>query len=284
MIFIQYWLIFGDESISNLLMHSKNMEDNTRIKQELQSLNTLLSSTLKTSFKKNVDAIRKRWGKRGGSGGRTIKYRMIQDPQYNGIFVSRKEELLGVSRRTYYKWLHRPLVDSEHIQLEMQLRDTLQKITLEFPGYGHRKMTVELQNQGYLVNHKKVLRLMKGNNLLRIRKRLKPLTTDSHHPHTAYSNLLRYQKIPQPNQGWASDITYIQLPDSFVYLAVILDAYTQKCIGWNTSLDTTLAVDALHQALRNRWRQSMTELIHHSNQGVQYASHAYAALWENNRI
>ena len=209
-----------------------------------------------------------------------MKYHMIHDPQYDRIPISRKAELLGVNRRSYYKCLQRPRVDPQHTQYEMQLRDTLQRIALEFPRYGYRRMTVELQNQGYQVNHKKVLRLMREDNLLCIRKQFKPLTTNSNHPHKIYPNLLRYKTFTQPDQGWASDITYIQLPDSFVYLAVILDVYTRKCIGWNLgpSLDTTLPLDALHQALRQRWHPSIKGLIHHSDQGVQYASNDYVNL------
>jgi transposase InsO family protein len=215
-----------------------------------------------------------------------MKYRMIQDPRYNGIPVSRKAELLGVNRRSYYKWLQRSQVDPQKIHEDMQLRDALQRIALEFPRYGYRRMTVELGNRGYQVNHKKVLRLMREDNLLCIRKRFKPLTTDSNHPHRIYPNLLRYKTFTQPNQGWASDITYIQLQDSFVYLAVILDVYTRKCIGWNLepSLDTSLALNALHQALHYRWHPSITGLIHHSDQGVQYASHTYVNLLKTHGI
>ena len=138
-------------------------------------------------------------------------------------------------------------------------------------------MTVELHNRGYLMNHKKVLRLMRDDNLLCIRKHFKPLTTNSNHPHKVYPNLLRYRKITSPDQGWASDITYIQLPDTFVYLAVILDVFTRKCIGWQLGkyLDTQLTLDALNQALCQRWNSSLHGLIHHSDQGVQYASTDY---------
>ena len=215
-----------------------------------------------------------------------MKYQMIHDPQYDRIPISRKAELLGVNRRSYYKWLQRPRVDPQHTQDEMQLRDTMQRIALEFPRYGYRRMTVELQNQGHQVNHKKVLRLMREDNLLCIRKQFKPLTTNSNHPHKIYPNLLRYKTFTKPDQGWASDITYIQLPDSFVYLAVILDVYTRKCIGWNLgpSLDTTLPLDALHQALRQRWHPSIKGLIHHSDQGVQYASTEYVDLLKTHGI
>ena len=206
-----------------------------------------------------------------------MKYKIIQDPQYDVIPVSRKAELLGVNRRSYYKWLQRLPPDSQQVHEEMKLRDELQKIALEFPRYGYRRITVELHNRGYQVNHKKVLRLMREDNLLCVRKHFKPLTTNSNHPHKVYPNLLLYRKITNPDQGWASDITYIQLPDTFVYLAVILDVFTRKCIGWQLGkyLDTQLTLDALNQALRQRWNSSLYGLIHHSDQGVQYASTDY---------
>jgi len=206
-----------------------------------------------------------------------MKYKMMQDPQYDTIPVSRKAELIGVNRRSYYKWLQRPPPELQQVHKEMKLRDELQKIALEFPRYGYRRMTVELHNRGYLVNHKKVLRLMRDDNLLCIRKHFKPLTTNSNHPHKVYPNLLRYRKIISPDQGWASDITYIQLPDTFVYLAVILDVFTRRCIGWQLGkyLDTQLTLDALNQTLRQRWNSSLHGLIHHSDQGVQYASADY---------
>jgi hypothetical protein len=169
-----------------------------------------------------------------------LKYKIIQDPQYDAIALSRKAELLGVNKRSYYKWLQRPPVDSQRVQQEMKLRNDLQKIAIEFPRYGYRRTTAEFHNRGYKVNHKKVLRLMKEDNLLCVKKQFKPLTTDSNHSHRVYPNLLRYKQITHPDQGWASDITYIQLPDTFVYLAVILDVFTRKCIGWKLGkyLDT----------------------------------------------
>ena len=202
---------------------------------------------------------------------------MMQDPEYSRIPVSRKAELLGFNRRSYYKWLERPVSDRNKVQEETRIRDEIQKIAIEFPRYGYRRMTIELHNRGYLVNHKRVLRLMKEDNLLCVKKQFKPLTTNSNHPHKVYPNLLRYKKLTRPNQGWASDITYIQLLDSFVYLAVILDVFTRKCIGWQLGkyLDTQLTLDALNQALRQRWNLSLHGLIHHSDQGVQYASTEY---------
>lgn len=206
-----------------------------------------------------------------------MKYRMMQDPQFGSIPLLRKADLLGINRSGYYKWLNKTSSDSEQVEREMKVRDEIQRIAVEFPGYGYRRVTVELHNRGYSVNHKKVLRLMKEDNLLCVKKQFKPLTTDSNHPHKVYPNLLRYQKISRPNQGWASDITYIQLTDMFVYLAVILDVYSRRCIGWQLGryLDTQLTLDALHQALDMRWNPSLQGLIHHSDQGVQYASSKY---------
>ena len=202
---------------------------------------------------------------------------MIQDPDYSGIPISRKAELLGINRRSYYKWLDKTPPDLNHENEEIKVRDELQKIAIEFPRYGYRRMTVELRNRGYSVNHKKVLRLMREDNLLCVKKQFKPMTTNSNHPHRVYPNLLRYEKLIRPNQGWASDITYIQLEDSFVYLAVILDVLTRKCIGWQIGkyLDTQLTLNALNQALNERWNPSLHGLIHHSDQGIQYASTEY---------
>ena len=202
---------------------------------------------------------------------------MIQDPDYSGIPISRKAELLGINRRSYYKWLDKTPPDLNHENEEIKVRDELQKIAIEFPRYGYRRMTVELRNRGYSVNHKKVLRLMREDNLLCVKKQFKPMTTNSNHPHRVYPNLLRYEKLIRPNQGWASDITYIQLEDNFVYLAVILDVFTRKCIGWQIGkyLDTQLTLNALNQALNERWNPSLHGLIHHSDQGIQYASTEY---------
>ncbi len=215
-----------------------------------------------------------------------MKYQMMQDPQFDSLPLSRKAELLDISRGSYYKWLDHFSSDPEQVQKEMKVRDEIQKIAVEFPGYGYRRVTVELHNRGYPVNHKKVLRLMKEDNLLCVKKQFKPLTTDSNHPHRVYPNLLRYQEISRPNQGWASDITYIHLTDMFVYLAVVLDVCSRKCIGWQLGryLDTQLTLDALHQALDMRWNPSLRGLIHHSDQGVQYASSDYVDALKDHGI
>ena len=216
-----------------------------------------------------------------------MKYALInQDLLGTPLSVSQKTSLLVVDRSGYYKWLQKPPPEAQRTHHDMRLRDELQQIAVEFPRYGYRRMTVELHNRGYRVNHKKVLRLMNEDNLLVVKKRFKPLTTDSNHPHKVYPNLIKHLTITQPDQVWASDITYIQLTDAFVYLSVILDLFSRKCIGWQLGryLDTQLALDALDQALHQRWNASLQGLIHHSDQGVQYASTLYVNYLRDHQI
>lgn len=162
----------------------------------------------------------------------------------------------------------------------------VQKIAVEFPRYGYRRITIKLKRQGVLVNHKKILRLMKEDNLLCVKKRFKPVTTDSNHGFSVYPNLIKDLDITQLNQVWASDITYIQLSHDFIYLSVILDLFSRRCIGWSLgrSLDTQLTLNALDMALQTRWNDTMMGLIHHSDQGVQYASHQYVEQLKTHNI
>lgn len=191
------------------------------------------------------------------------------------LSVRKAATLLEASRSGYYKWLQRP-VFSEN-DPDVDVREEIQNIAVEFPGYGYRRVTVELGRRGYPTNHKRVLRLMRSDNLLCVRKKYKPTTTDSNHEHKIYPNLIRDLEINRLNQVWASDITYIQLADEFVYLAMILDLYSRKCIGHaiGRNIDTQLTLDALDMALKDRWTPHLDGLIHHSDQGVQYASNLY---------
>jgi len=180
-------------------------------------------------------------------------------------------ELLGISRSWYYAKPKRGTTDEADVQ------DEIEKIVLAFPGYGYRRVTPELRRRGRLVNHKRVLRIMREGELLcRLRRRRKR-TTDSTHGLAVYPNLLKDHKATGLNQIWVADITYIRLPTEFVFLAVILDAYSRKVIGWelSRSLETSLTLTALERALRSRTVRP--GLIHHSDQGVQYASSAYVA-------
>ena len=161
---------------------------------------------------------------------------------------------------------------------EMELRDAIQKIAVEMPAYGYRRVTAQLRRDERVVNHKRVLRLMREDNLLCLRRRSFVRTTDSDHKLPVYPNLARELKVSGLNQLWVADITYIRLMCEFVYLAVILDAFSRRVIGWalGRTLEADLTVDALQKAIdRGRVEPG---LVHHSDRGIQYASRAYTDL------
>ena len=151
----------------------------------------------------------------------------------------------------------------------MALRDAIQHIALEFPSYGWRRMTAELQRQGWAVNHKRVYRWMREDNLLCLRKRRFVITTDSDHGLPVYPNLARAMTLTGLDQLWVADLTYIRLELEFVYLAVILDAFSRRVIGWalDRMLEATLTLQALRMALGRR--RPAPGLVHHSDRGVQ---------------
>jgi transposase InsO family protein len=197
--------------------------------------------------------------------------------------ISQSCQALEVSRSGYYKWRSQKGIISSD---DMDLKNQIHRIALEFPGYGYRRITAELQYCGYAVNRKRVLRVMRQDNLLCLKKKFKPVTTDSDHGLPVYPNLLKSTKITGLNQVWASDITYIQLQHEHVYLAVILDLYSRKCIGWELSrnIDSQLVLNALSKALEDRWSESTQGIVHHSDQGVQYASHDYVDCLKQHEI
>lgn len=184
--------------------------------------------------------------------------------------------LLGVSRSWLDTRERRPAVAADAVVL----RDAIERIVLAFPGYGYRRVTHALRRQGWTVNHKRVLRVMREEALLCQRQRRFVATTKSHHGLGSYPNLLRAQRIDRPNQAWVADLTYIRLPTTFCYLAAILDAFSRRVVGWELSarIDTDLALAALARAIRER--QPAPGLIHHSDHGVQYASTRYLARLE----
>lgn len=184
---------------------------------------------------------------------------------------------MDVSKSGYYDYIKRKNRGFLSDPFEMQLKDEIQNIVLMFPRYGYRRVTKELHRRGYEVNHKRVLRLMRDDNLLCLRKRKFVGTTDSNHSFTVYPNLAKDMVVTDINQLWVCDITYIQLLSEFVYLAVILDVFSRKCIGWELDrfLDTRLTLNSLHKALDARWTPELKGLVHHSDQGVQYASYDY---------
>jgi putative transposase len=188
--------------------------------------------------------------------------------------VTRSCQALALSRATYYRGQPaKPVPDQD-----MELRAQSQAIALEMPSYGYRRLTYELQRRGFVVNHQRVRRLMREDNLLCLRKRGFVRTTDSAHVLAVYPNLLPTLTVDGLDQLWVADITYIRLPQEFVYLAVLLDAYSRRCIGWalDRSLEAELALAALRMALATRVIRPA--LVHHSDRGVQYASHAYTHL------
>jgi putative transposase len=188
--------------------------------------------------------------------------------------------LAGISRATYYRF------DPETVPSvrDVELRDAIQKIALQNPAYGRPRITAELKRQGWKVNHKRVGRILREDNLLCIRKRKFQSTTDSKHDFPVYPHLLRNLIPARPNQVWVADITYIRLADEFVYLAVVLDAYSRLVIGWalERTLEAKLAVGALQMALEKRGAPS--GLIHHSDRGVQYACGDYTRLLASRQI
>ena len=166
----------------------------------------------------------------------------------------------------------------------MALRDALQRIALQFPSYGWPRMTRELVRRGWAVNHKRVYRPMREDNLLCLRKREFVVATDSDHGLPIYSNLARAMTLTGLDQLWVADLTYIRLELGFVYLAVILDAFSRRVIGW--ALDRTLEAELTLQALRMalQRRRPSPGLVHHSDRGVQYASRDYTQLLQEHGI
>jgi transposase InsO family protein len=176
-----------------------------------------------------------------------------------------------VSRSWYYD---RPSA-TEKAERDVELRDAIERIVLEFPGYGYRRVTEQLRREGRGANRKRVLRVMRQESLLcQLRKRF-AVTTDSTHRYGIYPNLLGGMVTDSLDCAWVADITYIRLPAGFVYLAAILDAYSRKCIGRALSqfIDTRLTLAALRMALGER--RPPHGFIHHSDRGVQYASGEY---------
>ncbi len=161
---------------------------------------------------------------------------------------------------------------------EVELRDALQRIALEFPSYGWPRMTEELKRRGWAVNHKRVYRLMREDNLLCLRRRKFVVTTDSAHALPVYPNLARGMTLTDLDQLWVADITYLRLRTEFVYLAVILDAFSRRVIGWalGRTMEDTLTLRALRMALDQR--KPAPGLVHHSDRGVQYACRDYTDL------
>ena len=174
---------------------------------------------------------------------------------------------LGLSRSWYYARPEERTPDADAVAL----RDAIERLVLEFPGYGYRRVTIALPRAGWTVNHKRVLPIMHEEALLCHLPRRFVVTTDSQHAHRTYPNLLTDRVLTGLNQAWVADSTYVHLPQAFVYLAAILDAYSRRGVGGHVArqIDHTLTLTALERALM--MRQPPVGGIHHSDRGVQYA-------------
>lgn len=188
----------------------------------------------------------------------------------------------GVSRASYYRrWAeHAPRRE------ETELRDLVQRLALQHRPYGYRRITELVRREGWPVNRKRIARLMRQDNLLALRKpAFRPATTDSRHDWRVWPNLARRLVPTTVNQLWVADITYVRLAEAFIYLAVVLDAFSRKVVGWAIAdhLQASLALEALEMALETR-EVIRDGLVHHSDRGVQYACGDYIARLQAHAI
>jgi putative transposase len=189
-------------------------------------------------------------------------------------------ESSGVSKASFYRRWQSKEPKAEQVAL----RDAIQRLALKKRQRGYRLVTQHLKREGWLINHKRVLRLMREDNLLCIRRRRFVITTDSDHSWKIYPNLARSMVVTNLNQLWVADITYVRLRWEFVYVAVILDVYSRRVVGWSIQkqIDTTLTLEALDLALAQR--RPPVGLVHHSDRGVQYACGAYVQRLESHGL
>jgi len=188
---------------------------------------------------------------------------------------------MDIPRSTYY---YKPRVDEVKRRQDADIRERLEELALRFPRYGYRRMTAQLKREDFRVNHKRVLRLMREADLLCRTKRRFVRTTDSNHPYRVYPNVYGDTIITGVDQVWVADITYIRLLNGFVYLAVILDAYSRRVVGWALSrhIDAALTCAALRAAIAAR--NPSAGCIHHSDRGVQYAADDYIEILEEHKF
>ena len=184
--------------------------------------------------------------------------------------------LAEVSRAGFYRdWQHQ-----QPQEAETEIRDKIQKIALKHRRYGYRRITALLKNTGVSVGECVVRRILRSDNLLAVAKRKFVATTDSKHTYDVHSNLVQFVKVERLNQVWVADMTYIRLGGEFVYLAVVLDVFSRKVVGWalGRTLTSPLPLAALNQAIADR--KPAPGLVHHSDRGTQYACHDYVKRLE----
>lgn len=185
-------------------------------------------------------------------------------------------ELTAVSRASFYRDWERKAPS----EAEIALRDAIQRTALEHRDHGYRRITPLVQRAGFVVGAEKVRRILRNDNLLAVRRRKFVVTSDSNHRFRIHPNLAESLELTSVNQLWVADLTYIRLRGEFVFLAVVLDAFSRKAIGWELgrTLETKLPLAALEAAITSRRPQS--GLVHHSDRGTQYASNEYVQRLE----
>jgi putative transposase len=191
--------------------------------------------------------------------------------QLEGFRADHACQIAQVSRAGFY----RHHAEHEPRQADVEVRDLIQRIVLDNRCYGYRRVTAELGRRGVVVNHKRVVRLMRLDNLLAVRQQRFVFTTDSRHTYAVYPHLAARLVLTAVNQLWVADITYVRLRETFLYLAIVLDAYSRRVIGWELGedLNANLPLGALNRALADR--PLAPGIMHHSDRGVQYCSQAY---------
>src|SRR5258708_546887 len=212
-----------------------------------------------------------------GTEWKSAVYRKVKEEMKagRGLTIARMVEMGGVSRASFYRYDEDDALQPDR---DMDLRDAIQRIALEWPSYGRPRITAALRRQGWMVNPKRVYGLLREDNLLCIRKRKFLVTTDSNHGRRVYPNLARQMVLTGSNQLCVADITYIRLETEFVYLAVVIDAFSRRVIGWalRRSMEDDLTLEALRMCLE--LRRPPAGWVHHSDRGSQYASGDYTDL------
>ena len=206
-----------------------------------------------------------------------INQELVQSPV---LSVKRLCSALGLARAEYYRQAKGRAVGDP----DLELRQAIQQVATEMPTYGYRRITAQLAREGIVANHKRVLKLMRQDGLLCLPKAAFVNTTQSHHSFTIYPNLVPSLNLTAPDQLWVADITYIHLRREVFYLAVLLDAFSRRVLGWHldSNLGAQLPVTALKMALAQR--PIGPDLVHHSDRGTQYASDDYVKLLKDHGI
>jgi len=184
---------------------------------------------------------------------------------------------MGISKSAYY---YKP---KDRSKFNLYLADRINDIATEFPSYGYRRITAQLKRDGFYVNHKRILRIMKSQNLLVSPRKAYKATTNSNHDFVKYPNLIRNLVLTRIDEVWNADITYIRIEAGFVYLAALIDGFSRKIVGYGLgrSLSPALTITALKDAISKR---TVSDLIHHSDQGLQYCSTDYVKILKDNGI